>query len=170
VPFPTTGPQYCNLGPTFDFNGGSSGDQDGLLVTGSTALKNCYADWTALLGNTVNNGKIFDLTGNLREITKQATNTYPAMGGAFDTQDESGATCSFNFYTTDQNFRLYDLGFRCCFAQDPTVYTCGDGAKDGTESDIDCGGAACPTCGTGKTCSAGTDCTSGVCLATKKCQ
>ena len=50
VPFPTTGANYCNLGPTFDFDPGQSGDQDGLLITGSSALKNCFADWTALLG------------------------------------------------------------------------------------------------------------------------
>jgi hypothetical protein len=121
VPFPTTGAKYCNLGPTFDFNTTSSGDQDGLLVTGSAALKNCYADWTLLLGNGLTSGKIFDITGNLREITKQAANTYPLMGGAFDTQDESGAACNFTFYTTDQSFQLYDLGFRCCFTADPTL-------------------------------------------------
>src|SRR5262249_32936049 len=109
VPFPTNGPNFCNLGPTFDFNSGQGGDQDGLLVTGSGSLKNCYADWTALLGNNVNNGKIFDITGNLREITRQAANTYPLLGGSFDTSDESGATCQFTFYTVDQNFQLYDL-------------------------------------------------------------
>jgi hypothetical protein len=176
VPFPTTGSRFCNVGPTYDFNTTSSGDQDGLLVTGSAALKNCYADWTALLSNGTTNGKIFDITGNLREITKckadasactsandccsnqcvngtcgckgaNATCTsgadccagtctggkcvggvagttptgYPAMGGAFDTQDESGAECSFDFYKVDQSFQLYDLGFRCCFSADPTL-------------------------------------------------
>jgi hypothetical protein len=121
VPFPISGANFCNLGPTYDFNTSATGDQDGLLVTGSTLLKNCYADWTALLGNGTANGKLFDITGNLREITKSATNTYPLMGGAFDTQDESGATCSFSFYTVDQNFQLFDLGFRCCFSADPTL-------------------------------------------------
>jgi hypothetical protein len=47
--------------------------------------------------------------------------SYPAMGGAYDTQDESGATCTFNFYNVDQSFKLYDLGFRCCFTADPTL-------------------------------------------------
>src|SRR5262249_9482846 len=40
-----TGTKYCNLGP-FDFSGSTLGDQDGLLATGSTALQNCWADWS----------------------------------------------------------------------------------------------------------------------------
>jgi len=120
-PVPATAPAWCNLGPTWDFSASQSGDQDGLLATGSSALKNCYADWTSFLGNTTASGKIFDLTGNLREITRQAVNSYPLMGGAFDTADESGATCDFTFNTSDQSFQLYDLGFRCCFTVDPTL-------------------------------------------------
>ena len=27
---------------------------------------------------------------------------------------EAGAACSFTFYTVDQSFQLFDLGFRCC--------------------------------------------------------
>src|SRR5262249_3588219 len=102
------GTRYCNLGG-YDFSSTLTGDQDGLLVTGSTALQNCYADWSGLLGNTATTNKIFDITGNLREITKQAANVYPLMGGSFDTADENGATCTFEFYTVDQNFQLYDL-------------------------------------------------------------
>jgi hypothetical protein len=48
---------------------------------------------------------------------------------------------------------------------------CGDNVKNGSETDTDCGGAACPKCPTGKVCTAGTDCvggacTGGVCAAT----
>ena len=118
-----TATKYCNLGPTFDFGPGA-GDQDGLLVTGSPLLQNCFADWTSLLGNGAAKGKIFDITGNLREITKDTSASpavYRMMGGAFDTADEAGARCNFTFYTADQSFQLYDLGFRCCFTQDPTL-------------------------------------------------
>ena len=40
---------------------------------------------------------------------------------------------------------------------------CQDGVKDGSESDVDCGGpsGACPRCSDGKACSGGTDCNSG---------
>ncbi len=47
---------------------------------------------------------------------------------------------------------------------------CGDvspsnGAKDGDETDVDCGGTKAPACADGKGCAAPADCTSGVCAA-----
>jgi hypothetical protein len=42
---------------------------------------------------------------------------------------------------------------------------CGNGLKDGDETDIDCGGAACGTCLSGRTCAANADCLSGECAA-----
>ena len=116
-----TASKYCNLGPSFDFSPGIAGDQDGLLVTGSAALQNCWGDWSGLQGNTATTNKLFDVTGNLREITKSAANVYPLMGGAFDSADPSGAACGFSFYSVDQSFQLFDLGFRCCFSSDPTL-------------------------------------------------
>jgi hypothetical protein len=40
---------------------------------------------------------------------------------------------------------------------------CDDQVKDGSETDIDCGGQTCPKCAVGKTCLVGSDCTSGSC-------
>jgi len=40
-----------------------------------------------------------------------------------------------------------------------------NGIKDGTETDVDCGGAAAPACGDGKACGDGPDCASKVCSA-----
>lgn len=41
---------------------------------------------------------------------------------------------------------------------------CNDAVKNGSETDVDCGGASCPTkCGNAKACSAGADCVSGSC-------
>lgn len=40
--------------------------------------------------------------------------------------------------------------------------TCRDGVKNGTETDVDCGGT-CPRCATGRTCSVANDCQSGTC-------
>lgn len=42
---------------------------------------------------------------------------------------------------------------------------CGDGMRDASEGDIDCGGveAGCPRCGDGRTCSVGADCASRTC-------
>ena len=41
--------------------------------------------------------------------------------------------------------------------------SCGDGVKNGSETDTDCGGATCPKCVTGKVCTVGTDCVGGAC-------
>ncbi|MFO0757186.1 MAG: hypothetical protein U0359_11895 [Byssovorax sp.] len=40
---------------------------------------------------------------------------------------------------------------------------CNDGMKNGSETDIDCGGAACPKCVNGKACAGSSDCQSGSC-------
>ncbi|HEV7732449.1 MAG TPA: hypothetical protein VGR62_09830 [Candidatus Binatia bacterium] len=46
--------------------------------------------------------------------------------------------------------------------------SCTDGARNGTETDVDCGGG-CPGCGLGKLCDAGVDCASAVCGANDRC-
>jgi len=41
--------------------------------------------------------------------------------------------------------------------------TCTDGKKNGSETDVDCGGPECGTCAAAKGCSGAPDCESGVC-------
>jgi len=93
------------------------------LPTASNLLQNCWSDWSALQGNTATTNKVYDITGNLREITKDIVDPtlYRVVGGAFDTQDANGATCAFSFYSIDKDFKFFDAGFRCCFASDPTL-------------------------------------------------
>ncbi len=43
--------------------------------------------------------------------------------------------------------------------------TCSDGILNGTETDLDCGGASCSGCDDGDSCSLASDCTSGVCTS-----
>ena len=45
--------------------------------------------------------------------------------------------------------------------------TCTDGKKNGAETDVDCGGGACPKCAGKKGCASGGDCLSGVCTSGK---
>lgn len=47
--------------------------------------------------------------------------------------------------------------------------TCGDGLRNGTESDLDCGGAACPGCPTGGRCVGADDCGAGLGCADGAC-
>ncbi len=42
-------------------------------------------------------------------------------------------------------------------------YTCNNGIKDGTESDVDCGGS-CPACDNGENCNVSGDCSSDLCI------
>jgi hypothetical protein len=114
------GTRFCNLGPSFDADqNASNGDQDGVLETGSIFLKNCNADWIGLYTTASGTG-VYDITGNLREITKLSTSVYPLMGGSNLTASEAGAACQFSAYIVDQNFQFADTGFRCCFTADPT--------------------------------------------------
>jgi hypothetical protein len=46
---------------------------------------------------------------------------------------------------------------------------CVDGVKNGTETDVDCGGLDCAKCALGKICLVATDCASSVCSG-GKCQ
>ncbi len=120
----TAGTKFCNLGLSFDFDTMVAGDQDGLLPTASPLLQNCFSPWEGLSGNPSGvGGRLFDLTGNLREITRTTTSssTYTIMGGAFNSEAESGAACNFTFYKVDDEFKFYDTGFRCCFSSDPRL-------------------------------------------------
>lgn len=114
----TTNWTTCNLAP-YDFDNNVAGNQDGLLATG--VLSNCRAAWGAL--------GINDITGNLRELTcpgnslcNTSTSNFVLMGGAFNTADPTGegAACDFTFYNVDDSFKLFDVGFRCCFDEDPS--------------------------------------------------
>lgn len=117
-----TASKFCNLAPSYDFNAALAGDQDGLLTTQSASLDACWSPWQNLNGNPNNAlGNVFDITGNLREITKTSSTTYTLMGGAFNTQAESGATCDFTFYAVDDEFKFFDTGFRCCFGSNPSL-------------------------------------------------
>ncbi len=117
-----TATKRCNLGPSFDFNTSLAGDQDGLLPTASSLLSSCWAPWENLSTNPVGvNGRLFDITGNLREITRTNATTFTIMGGAFNSGADAGATCTFDFYKVDDEFQFYDTGFRCCFTSNPTL-------------------------------------------------
>jgi hypothetical protein len=50
-------------------------------------------------------------------------------------------------------------------AADSSPGTCGNGKKDGAETDVDCGGPSCAACANGRACMTGHDCISVVCAA-----
>jgi hypothetical protein len=116
----------CNLGP-YDFSVTTAGNQDGLLPTAWAGASPPAIQSTC---RTVHSGgSIYDLTGNLRELTcpgttkcVASTSNFVLMGGAFSTADPTGegARCNFTFYNVDASFKLFDVGFRCCFDTNPS--------------------------------------------------
>ncbi|MDB6019042.1 MAG: hypothetical protein JWR19_3531 [Pedosphaera sp.] len=81
-----------------------------------------------------------------------ATNQY-CSGGVCVTKSAAGAACASN----------NQCGSGVCqfgFCQNPS---CTDAIKNGTETDIDCGGGTCVTCVNGKMCGGNGDCQSGLC-------
>jgi hypothetical protein len=84
-------------------------DDDLLLTTGS--LPACYANWNAA-------GSIFDLSGNLGELTIVSATVNDVMGGSYrDTP--AGMNCSFSFVQVDATFSGPATGFRCCSSTPP---------------------------------------------------
>jgi hypothetical protein len=97
-------PTACN-GNDRDSNAALTGDQD--AVTASGALSACFADWAAA-------GKVFDMSGNVKEWTAQRSNAVnPIRGGSYNNTAE-GIACGFNFLTADDSFYFENVGFRCC--------------------------------------------------------
>ena len=76
-------------------------------------------------------------------------------GGRTGNPCGDGAACSMG---TDCQSGVCTGGL--CVAPAPS---CSDGKKDGQETDVDCGGPACPACASGKACLLPRDCTSEVC-------
>ncbi len=113
------GSKFCNLAVSYDFDATLIGMQSGLLPTASPLLTSCSADWTGVLGNASGADRLFDVTGNLREVTSIGSNRYALMGGAFDSWDEGSAACSFTYDVVDATWTSADTGFRCCFSTDP---------------------------------------------------
>jgi hypothetical protein len=60
-----------------------------------------------------------------------------------------------------------DCATAACDAAMLTCVTnqCADHRQDGAETDVDCGGGACPACAAGQKCAINADCVSGNCAA-----
>jgi hypothetical protein len=87
--------------------------------------------------------------------TKNGSETDVDCGGSCPTGCAIGQSC--NVPQDCQTVVCAGNPARCTTSQ------CDDGAKDGQETDIDCGGGTCQPCGVGAGCAQGSDCDSGVC-------
>jgi formylglycine-generating enzyme required for sulfatase activity len=100
----TSQPLVCN-GKERD-SSPAPGDQDAIAATGAFPM--CGTQWTG--------GRVFDLSGNVKEWTSTAVSTgvYQQRGGAYTTLEE-GRACDFDFTVASGDFAHPNTGFRCCF-------------------------------------------------------
>lgn len=84
----------------------------------------------------------------------------PAAGALFDRWTEG---CSGQRQTTCTLVLAAPISVAARFS------TCSDGVKNGTEADIDCGGATCGRCGVGQGCAEDSDCSDGLTCASGTC-
>jgi hypothetical protein len=95
----------CN-GNDRDADGNTSnGDQDAVADAGE--LSACYTDWSSA-------GKIYDLSGNLKEWTaERSAGVNPLRGGSYN-NISTGMRCTFAGSTASDSFSFVNVGFRCC--------------------------------------------------------
>ncbi len=86
---------------------------------------------------------------------KNGDETDVDCGGAGNPKCADGKKCTVRDDCTSD---VCDAGSGTCKAA-----VCNDGVVNGTETDVDCGGPACPRCADLKSCKTADDCTSGVC-------
>ncbi len=122
LPNPPSNPgKYCNLANTFDFDTTKVGLQDGLLRHRLTVAEHVLRGLVGPPGQR--GGERQDLRhhreppGDRQGLRQRVQPPRRRL----DSQDENGSACQFGFYTVDQNFKLYDTGFRCCFSANPTL-------------------------------------------------
>jgi hypothetical protein len=91
------------------------------------------------------------------DATKNGSETDVDCGGSCTTPCADGKGCSA---PSDCMSSVCNLSTSLCVAS-----PCLDGAKGGTETDVDCGGMCSTKCAFGKSCVGGADCTTGFCDA-----
>jgi len=95
----------CN-GIDYDTSGSTAGNQDTVLKTGS--MTNCY--------RTHNSVNVYDLSGNVKEwVQASASGVNPLRGGAMNNLKD-GIRCDFDFTFADNQYFLFNAGFRCCYS------------------------------------------------------
>jgi hypothetical protein len=83
-----------------------------------------------------------------------------------ETDVDCGGSCGQTCVFGEHCLGNHDCAVGQCIsgACTPVGSTCSDHVKDGSETDVDCGGG-CPLCADGRHCLSGSDCVSGACAA-----
>jgi hypothetical protein len=150
----------------------SAVDDEDLPVDGLVCTSDLCAEGTPqnipLSGGTPcdqGDGKVCNGNGQCVDCFSNADCTLPETCGGGGTVEVCGCT----------PIQCDAVGLTCGFYPDDgcgDVLPCNNGALDGDETDVDCGGtvSTCSTrCAAGKACALGSDCASGVCCDTICC-
>ena len=145
-------PNQC----TDHFQDGVETDIDcggGVCVQCGTGLK-CRVGSDCQTGQCI--GGLCGMVSACNDGIKDDGETDVDCGGGVCKACQLGQGCIFDTDCQSQSC----MSNRCT---NPTLNTCTDGVIDGGESDVDCGGKQCPTCGVGRHCFTNLDCASGFC-------
>ncbi|MGV8086304.1 MAG: hypothetical protein ACP5N1_01610, partial [Candidatus Woesearchaeota archaeon] len=155
--------EQCEIGSAYDVLCSDFGYEDGTVTCGVGCifdLRNCnmYEDEEDNTGgrrcgnNVVESGEQCDGTTGLSLVTCNGLGNF--IGGIVTCTN----TCVYN------TSRCIGTGFGN--GTNNSQNTCINTIKDGTETDLNCGGT-CPKCTLNKTCTSNNDCTSGKCFEGK---
>lgn len=98
-----------------DYDANCSGADDDALLPAGTPMGCPTKPATSACFKDLGNGKVYDMSGNVREWTFDtvATSFKRIRGGAYD-NIAAALTCTFNFWAETPDSFYYNLGFRCC--------------------------------------------------------
>ncbi len=130
---------------------------------GTTCIARCTAGQTCSVNA--------DCSSSLCNTTTRTCVADACHDGLLTAATESDIDCGGSCATKCEVNRVCTAGGDCvsgvCNATTGRCVPngCFDGVKNGSETDLDCGGNCDPKCAVNKTCAAGTDCQSGACIA-----
>ena len=107
---------------------------------------------------------VFDVpfpNGNYVLLNSSATMAFYPVGATVQGRPEAGRFLVS--YTWQSEEDEHDFSFSAIGDVCASTATCSDSAKNGRETDVDCGGAFCQPCADGKSCLVPADCQSRVC-------
>jgi hypothetical protein len=167
---PTVSTSFANTGP---YGGGIPTPYTGPSSYVAVDVSALVTGWVQ--GTFANNGLLLD--DPTTNTTNFLSSEYPTVGarpkldvcyactpGYLDCNGNAADGCEVNSAADVNNCGA--CGNVCasgiCTMGVCQTATCTDGLKNGSETDVDCGGG-CPGCANGKACIAATDCASGIC-------
>lgn len=113
----------------------------------------------------------FSGEGSLETASEGGAECSDLVKNGSETDVDCGGSCATKCGDAKRCATAADCASGVCTALTctPTAGGCSNGVKDGTESDVDCGGACSAKCAEGKACAVAADCVSGSICSANRC-